>query len=221
MKIPEMGLPLQNPAMTLFLSQILVFCSELAYVLVPDADQIAKTLKVSHFDCGTLTENPLYALNQVRQCHITPQELEISLTKFILYSKHFRKELNATKCQIQHQGENWHCGHNDHSSIDHTIAGIDKDEVILPQQYRTLAKGKMIYQADQFLALEYGTRNPIIKTDGSTSDKINHCSSRGWIILDTFLPHRATNDTKSQNVNWEKFIRFCSSIAICTGRAKL
>ena len=47
-----------------------------------------------------MTENTLYALNQVRQSHNTPDELEIiSQPKYILYTKHFRKELNATNCQ--------------------------------------------------------------------------------------------------------------------------
>ena len=54
-----MELPLQSPAMTLFFCQILVFCSEVVYTLVPDADQVAKNLKVSHFDCGAMTENTL------------------------------------------------------------------------------------------------------------------------------------------------------------------
>ena len=129
-----MQLPLQIPAMTLFLFQILVFCSEVTSTLVRDADQVAKNLEVSHFDCGAMTENTLYAFNQVRQRHIRPEELEISQTKIILYTKHFRKELNATKCRIQHQREKWHCGHNDHSSIDHTIAGITSDLVISPEQ---------------------------------------------------------------------------------------
>ena len=80
-----MELPLKSSAMTLFLFQFLVFCSEVAYTLVPGADQVAKNLKVSHFDCGAMTENTLYALNQVRQCHITPEELEISQTKIILH----------------------------------------------------------------------------------------------------------------------------------------
>ena len=119
-----MELPLKSSAVTLFLFQYLVFCSGVTYTLVPDADQVAKNLKVSHFDCGAMTENTLYALNQVRQCHITPEELEISQTKIILYTKRFRKELNATKCRIQHLREKWHCGHNDHSSINHTITGI-------------------------------------------------------------------------------------------------
>ena len=100
-----------------------------------------------------MTENTPYALNQVRQCHITLEELEISQTKFILYTKHFRKEPNATKCRIKHQREKWQCGNNDHSSIDHTIAGITSDLVISPEQCRSLAKGKMIYLADQFCEL--------------------------------------------------------------------
>ena len=167
-----------------------MFSSEVVYTLVPDPDQVAKNPKVSQFDCGSMTKNTLYALNQVRQCHIKPEELEISQTKVILYTKHFRKGLNATKCRIQHQHEKWLCAHNDHSSIDHTIAGITSDLLISPEQCRSLAKGKLIYLADQFLGIEYDTKNPIVITDGSTSDaNRNHRTARGWITRDTFLTH--------------------------------
>ena len=84
-----MGLPLKIPAMTIFFFQILVFCSEVLHTLVPDADHVAKNPKVSHFDCSAMTENTPYALNQVRQCHITPEDMEISQTKINLYTKHF------------------------------------------------------------------------------------------------------------------------------------
>ena len=131
-----------------------------------------------------------YALNQVRQCNITPEELEISQTKIFFSTKHFRKEVGATKCRIQHQREKWHCEHNDHSGIDHTIAGIISDLVFSPEQCRSLAKGKMIYLADQFLGVEYDTKNPIVITDGFTSDtNRNHCTARVWITRDTFLRH--------------------------------
>ena len=44
--------------------------------------------------------------------------------------------------------------------------------------------------ADHFLGVEYNTKNPFMKTDGSTSDNNrNLCYSRGWITRDTFLPH--------------------------------
>ena len=136
-----------------------------------------------------MTENTLLALNQVRQCHIAPEELEISQTKIILSTKRFRKELNATKCLIPNQREKWHCGHNDHSSIDHTIGGITSNLVISPEQCRSLAKGRMLYLADKFLGIEYDTKNPIAITDGSTSDKNrNHRNKRGWITRDSFLP---------------------------------
>ena len=197
-----MELPLKSSAMTLFFYQILVFCSEVVYTVVPDEDQVAKHLKVSQFDCGAMTENNLCALNQEQQCHITPEELEISQTKIILYTKHFRKELNPTECRIQNQHEKWRCGHNNHSSIDHTSAGITSDLVISPEQCRSLAKGKMIYLADQFLGVGFDTKNPIVITDGSTSDtNRNHCTARDWITGDTLRASYATNDTKSHNVN--------------------
>ena len=92
-----MELPLKSSAMMLFFFHILVFCSGLVYTLVPDADQVAKNPKVPHFDCGAMTEKTLHALNQVRQCHITPGELENSQKETILYTTFFREELNATK----------------------------------------------------------------------------------------------------------------------------
>ena len=62
--------------------------------------------------------------------------------------------------------------------------------MISPEQCRSLAKGKSIYLADQFFAVEYDTKNPTVKTDGFTSDTSrNHCNARGWITRDTFLPH--------------------------------
>ena len=40
------------------------------------------------------------------------------------------------------------------------------------------------------MAVEYDTKEPILKTDDSTSDRNrNHCNVRGWITRDTFLPH--------------------------------
>ena len=195
-----MELPLKSSAMTPFLFQILVFCSEVVYTLFPDA----KNLKVSHFDCGAMTENTLYAHNQERKCHITPEELEVSQTKIILYTKHFRIELNTTECRIQHQREKWHCGHNDQSSIDHTIARITSNLVISPEQCRSLAEGTMIYLPDQYLGVEYHTKNPIVKTDGSTSDNNrNHCNARGWITRDTFLPHMQRTTLQVRMSTWK------------------
>ena len=57
------------------------------------------------------------------------------------------------KCRIQHQREKHQRQHNDYSSIDRTLVGFTRDSVMSLQQCRSLAKGKLIYQADQFLEL--------------------------------------------------------------------
>ena len=69
-----MEIPVNCSTMTLLPFQILVFCSEVFHTLVPDADQVAKNLEESHFDCCAMTENTVFALKQVRQCHITPRK---------------------------------------------------------------------------------------------------------------------------------------------------
>ena len=61
------------------------------HTLVPDADKDAKNNIVSHFDCGAITENTLYALNQVQQRHITPEELEISRTEIFFTMSNSKK----------------------------------------------------------------------------------------------------------------------------------
>ena len=191
-----MELPLKCSAMTLFFLQILVFCSDVVYTLVPDADQVAPALKVSDFDCNSMTENSLYAINQVRPCHITPEEIEVSRATITLYTKHFRKELNATKCRIQHQREKWHCGHLDQSSIDHTIAGITSDLIISPEHCRTLAKGASINLQGHWIGAEWDTKTPVVKVSGDpTGSNRNHCKTKGWISRDTFIIHMQKKTT--------------------------
>ena len=93
-----MGLPLRQLAMKLLFFQILAPTAEVVSNLTPHEDQVAPAIKVAQFDCREITEKTIYAITQVRPCHITPDELEISEAKVVLYTKHFRKELNATKC---------------------------------------------------------------------------------------------------------------------------
>ena len=122
--------------------------------------------------------------------HITPEELEVSKATITLYTKHFRKELKATKCRIQHQREKWHCGHNDHSSIDHTFAGITSDLIISPEHCRTLAKGASINLQGRWIGAEWDTKTPVVKVSGDpTGSNRNHCKTRGWISRDTFIIH--------------------------------
>ena len=61
----QMGLPLTQLAMKLLFFQILALTVEVVFNLTPDEDQVAPAPKVAHFDCSEMTENTLYAINQV------------------------------------------------------------------------------------------------------------------------------------------------------------
>ena len=61
-----------------------------------DLKKISSQLKVTLYDCGEMTENNLYALNQV--CNVAPENLEVSRAKITMYTKHLRHEINATVC---------------------------------------------------------------------------------------------------------------------------
>ena len=63
-----------------------------------DLHNIAVQLKLTHYDCGDMIENFLYALNQVSKCNIIPENLEVSGAKIMMYKKHFRREINAPVC---------------------------------------------------------------------------------------------------------------------------
>ena len=69
--------------------QILALTVDVVINISPDEDQVAPALKVAQFDCSEKTENTLYAINQVRPCHITPEKLEINKATVVLYTKHF------------------------------------------------------------------------------------------------------------------------------------
>ena len=132
------------------------------------------------------------------------------------------KKLNATKFRIQHQPEKWYCVHNDHSSIDHTIAAITSNLVISPEQFRSLAKRKIICLVDQFLAVEYNTKNPFVVTDGSTSVyNGSHCTPRYLITSDTFPPHMQRTTLKVRMSPGKGLPDSAPKIAMCTGRVGL
>ena len=120
----------------------------------------------------------------------TSHQKKLKLAMLELHFIHFRKDLNATKCRIQHQREKWHCGHLDHSSIDHTIAEITSDLISSPEHCRALAKGASINLQGHWIGAEWDTKTPVVKVSGDpTGSNRNHCKTKGWISRDTFLIH--------------------------------
>ena len=70
-----------------------------------DLNKTASQLKVTHYDCGEMTEHNLYNLNQVSKCNIALENLEVSRAKITMYTQHFRQEINETVCRVKYQSE--------------------------------------------------------------------------------------------------------------------
>ena len=96
-----------------------------------DLHNIASQLKATDYDCGEMTENNLYALNQVSKCNIAPENLEVSRAK--MYTKHFRQENKATVCRVNYQSGQRHYGSGGDSSMDATDPSIHYNSPV----YRT------------------------------------------------------------------------------------
>ena len=159
-----------------------------------DLQEIASQLKVTHYDCGEMTENNLYALNQVSQCKIAPENLDVSRAKITRYTKHLRQVINATVCRVTNQSEQWHCGFGDDSSMDaHHTGGITVDLTVTASQCRTLARGSSITLKDETLEFRKGVKTTVVKDKdfddegADLSDKYrNECDKYGWVNRKTF-----------------------------------
>ena len=85
-EIPLYSFPFAKPMdvinQVLFL--IILACFTNGKLENADLKKIASQLKVTHYDCGEMTENNLYALNQVSQCNIAPENLEVSRAKITM-----------------------------------------------------------------------------------------------------------------------------------------
>ena len=157
----------------------------------------ASQLKVTHYDCGEMTENNRYALNQVFKCNIAPENLEVSRGKVTMYTKHFRQEINATVCRVKYQSERWHCGFGDDSSKDaHHTGGITIDLTVTSSQCRTLAKRVSINLKDETLEFRKGVKTTVVKLKDFDDDGAdlsgkyrNEYDSYGWVNRKTFEGH--------------------------------
>ena len=176
-------------------------CSEFFIILItcytlinglpnPNLDDIAQGLSVSHYDCREMTENKLYALNQVRPCHVSSENIEINPAKITVYTKHFRTEVNATMCRLRHSRFRWHCGYHDHASIDAEQNTITSDIDLSIGQCRRARKEGKIQILDHMVQFKKRTKLVQSYTNGKKSEENrNHCNGRSWMTKDTFESH--------------------------------
>ena len=195
MKHSTLPFPFAKAMVVINQVSFLIFFASLTNCKLDDADvkKIASQLKVTHYHCGEMTENNLYALNQVSKCNIAPENLVVSRSKITMYTKHFPQEINATLFRVKYQSEQWHSGFEDDSSMDAHHAGIAIDLTVRASQCGTLANGGSITLKDQTLDFKKGMKRTVVKqkdfddNGADLSDKYrNECDSFGWVNRKTF-----------------------------------
>ena len=118
-----------------------------------------------------MTENNLYALNQVSKCNIAPEKVEVSRAKITMYTKHCRQKIIATVCIVKYQIEKWHCGFQDDSSMDaHHAGGKTKDLTVTASRCRILVIGCSITLKDETLKLKKGIESLVVKQEDFDDD---------------------------------------------------
>ena len=155
----------------------------------PNIDDIAPSVEVSHYDCSEMTENNLYSLNQFKPCNMV-QNIQMNDVKLIMYTKHYRTEINATIFRIKHQRNKFHCGMQDHTSMDIEQPQITSDIGLTPEQCKQSSEGRSLTLFDHKLTFEKGKKEIHYKWTGDKSeDYRNECDGKGWITKDTFESH--------------------------------
>ena len=132
----------------------------------PKRDDMVPSVQVSHYDCGEMTQNNLFSLNQVKPCNMAPQNIELNDVKLTMYTKHFRTEINATIRRIKHQRNRFYCGMHDHTSMDIEQAQITSDIDLTPEQCKQASKGRSLTQFDHKLTFEKGKKETHHKWKG-------------------------------------------------------
>ena len=114
-----------------------------------ELDDISPTLKVVHYDCSKMKDSKMYALNQVAQCNIKPENIKVAPATVTLYQRSYRTKVEALMCRVKSQDFRWHCGFLSHPSLAYDQSSLTTDEIVTPENCRFANK------TGQFAITEY------------------------------------------------------------------
>ena len=156
-----------------------------------DLENVSNSLKVTHYDCSSMQENKMYALNQVALCKVSPENLYTTDSTISVCQRSYRTYLNAVMCKIKTFPIRYNCGIRAHSSIVHNMNMITYEFVIPPEDCEKAAKNnkitvnedgythELIIKMDESI-LQHRNEGTSLEGDSSTSCKkrgqIKHCS---------------------------------------------
>ena len=94
-----------DPLTILFVFIIVTFCRP---SVRNELDDISPKLKFVHFDCSKIKESRMYALNQVVQCSMKPENFKVVPATVTLYQRSYRTKVEAVMCREKSQALRWH-----------------------------------------------------------------------------------------------------------------
>ena len=159
-----------------------------------ELDDISPTLKVDHFDCSKMKESKMFALNQVAQCNIQPENIKVAPATVTLYQRSYRKKVEAVVCRAKSKALRWHCGFLSHSSLAYDQIFLTTDVIVTPEKCRLANKTGQIAITEYNRTYKLDISNEVLKhqyTHGCLNEDDylednKDCSSSGEVKLFSF-----------------------------------
>ena len=126
-------------------------------------DDISPTLKVVHYDFSKMKESKMYALNQVAQCNIKPENIKVASATVTLYQRSYRTKVKAVMCRVKSQALRWFCGFLSHSSLAYDQMSLKTDVIVTPEECRRANKTGKIAITEYDRTYKLDISNKVLK----------------------------------------------------------
>ena len=74
--------------------------------VLPKEPEVASHIAVTHYICDPtkdLGNAKVYSVGEVETCKLAPEDVEISYVRATLYQKTYLREVEATRCTMEHR----------------------------------------------------------------------------------------------------------------------
>ena len=110
-----------------------------------DLENVSNSLKVTHYDCSSIQENKMYALNQVAPCKVSAEKLYTTDSTISVYQRSFRTYVNAVMCKFKKIPIRYNCVMWAHLSIVHNMNLITYEIFAPPEDCEKATKKQQNY----------------------------------------------------------------------------
>ena len=73
----------------------------LVILQIDDMENVSSSLKITHYDCSSMQENKMYALNQGATYKVSPENLYLTDSLISVYQRSYRTLVNTVFCRVK------------------------------------------------------------------------------------------------------------------------